>query len=294
MKAPQYVVITPVRDEGQYIPFTIASMCEQTLKPLRWVIVNDGSKDQTGRLIDEAAAKHSWIKVIHRKDRGSRQAGGGVVAAFYDGYELIAKDQWDYVVKLDGDLSFGPDYFAHCLREFDADKRLGIAGGTCCKLVNGKRVPEFIGEPLFHVRGPTKIYRRECFEAIGGIIVAPGWDTVDQVKANMLGWKTSTFPHIQLIHCRPTGGAYGSWNDWVKNGLANYITGYHPLFMLCKCFRRLFYKPYGKQALGLSCGFLKGYLKRVPRAADPAAIMYLRDQQWRALTLRHSLWRPGS
>jgi biofilm PGA synthesis N-glycosyltransferase PgaC len=289
-----YVVITPVRDEEQYISCTIDSMRGQTLKPLLWIIVDDGSKDQTGRLIDDAAAKNPWIKAIHREDRGSRQAGSGVIAAFYNGFALVPRDGWDYVVKLDGDLSYDPDYFANCLREFEADKKLGIAGGICCKLDNGKRVPEFIGEPSFHVRGPTKIYRRECFEAIGGLIVAPGWDTVDQIKANMLGWKTATFPHIQLIHHRPSGGAYGSWNDGVKNGLANYITGYHPLFMLCKCIRRLFCQPYGSQALGLGWGFLKGYLKRVPQVGDPAAIMYLRDQQWRALTLRSSLWRSGS
>ncbi len=269
-------------------------MCGQTLKPLWWIIVDDGSTDRTGKLIDDAAAKNPWIKAVHRKDRGSRQAGSGVIAAFYDGYALIARDNWDYVVKLDGDLSFSTGYFADCLREFEIDHKLGIAGGTCCKLVNSETVPEFTREPSFHVRGPTKIYRRECFEAIGGLIVAPGWDTVDLIKANMLGWKSATFPHIQLIHHRPTGGAYGSWNDCVKNGLANYITGYHPLFMFCKCIRRLFCRPCNWQVVGLGWGFLKGYLKRVPQVGDPATIIYLRNQQWRALTLRSSLWRPES
>lgn len=291
MSQPSYVVITPARDEEQYLPLMIASMCAQTHKPLCWIIVDDGSKDSTGRLIDEAAAAHPWIKVIHRRDRGARQAGGGVIASFYDGYALVVEESWDYVVKFDGDLSFEPDYFANCLREFEADKQLGIAGGTCCKLLNGEVVPEFTGEPKFHVRGPTKIYRRECFEAIGGLMVAPGWDTIDQIKANMLGWKTVTFQDIRLIHHRPTGGAYGSWNDLVKNGLANYVAGYHPLFMICKCLSRLFSKPVGLQSAGLFWGFFKGYFKNVAQVQDRAVISYLRNQQWRALTLRNNIWR---
>lgn len=285
-----YIVITPTRNEEKYLPKTLASMLAQTVKPQQWILVDDGSTDRTSQLIDDAAATHRWITAVHRRDRGFRQAGTGVIAAFYDGYSKIAVSGWDFVVKFDGDLSFDPDYFERCLQEFAADKKLGIGGGTCCKLAEDHRVPEFTGEPPFHVRGPTKIYRRDCFEAIGGLIRAPGWDTVDLIKANMLGWKTRTFPHIQLTHLRPTGGAYGKWADYVKNGLANYITGYHPVFMASKCARRMMRKP-GLEGIGLWCGFLKGYLKRTPRIEDQAAIAYLRDQQWRALTFRSNLWK---
>jgi poly-beta-1,6-N-acetyl-D-glucosamine synthase len=290
MSSPRYVVISPVRDEEQYLPMTIASMCAQVLKPWRWVLVDDGSSDRTGELIDEAAARHPWILAVHGKDRGSRQAGSGVIAAFNEGYARIANDRWDYVVKFDGDLSFGPQFFADCLREFEADASLGIAGGTCCILRGGRIVPEFEGEPAFHVRGPTKIYRRACFAAIGGLITAPGWDTVDQIKANMLGWKSMTFPHIRLVHLRSTGGAYGSWSNWVKNGLANYIAGYHPMFMACKCVRRMVRFSL-LEGCGLWCGFMKGYVSRTRRVEDEAMIRYLRREQWHALTFRSSLWR---
>jgi glycosyltransferase involved in cell wall biosynthesis len=266
----------------------------QSVKPLKWVLVDDGSSDRTGALVAEVARQHPWVVAVHRKDRGSRQAGGGVVEAFYDGYACVAKDDWEFIVKLDGDLSFEPDYFERVLHEFHSDRTIGIAGGTCCKIVSGKVVTEFEGEPIFHVRGPTKIYRRECFDAIGGLLQAVGWDTVDQIKANMLGWKTVTFPHIRLIHHRPTGGAYGSWANWVKNGLANYISGYHPLFMACKCLKRALARPSADgivEAVGLWCGYMKGYVRSVPQVSDKTMIRYLRNQQWRTLTLRKSLWR---
>ena len=294
MQSFQYVVVSPIRNEEEYFPLTIASMGAQTAKPLTWVLVDDGSSDRTGVLIEEVAKQYPWVIAVHRTDRGSRQAGSGVVEAFYDGYTRVADRHWDFIVKLDGDLSFGPGYFESCLQEFQGDPNLGIAGGTCCRVVDGRPVTEFEGEPAFHVRGPTKIYRRRCFDAIGGLIQAPGWDTVDQIKANMLGWKTLTFQHIYLVHHRPTGGAYGSWANWVKNGLANYITGYHPVFMACKCLKRTLVRPSPagiKEGLGLWCGFMKGYLKRISRVADPTTIRYLRTQQWRALTFRRSLWR---
>jgi poly-beta-1,6-N-acetyl-D-glucosamine synthase len=286
-----YVVVTPTRNEERYLSRTIASMIGQTVKPVRWVVVNDGSNDRTGALIDEAAAQHTWIRAVHRQDRGSRQAGSGVIEAFYDGYGLVDGETWDCVVKLDGDLSFDPDYFEKCLREFELDPTLGIAGGTCCKESDGHRVPEFTGEPPFHVRGPSKIYRRECFEAIGGLIKAPGWDTVDLIEANRLGWKTKTFPHILLSHLRATGGAYGSWSNVVKNGLANYVTGYHPLFMFFKCLKRFFMRPYVVEGVGLMAGFLKGYWKRIPQTGDRQTIAYLRSQQMNFLLGRDSLWR---
>jgi glycosyltransferase involved in cell wall biosynthesis len=294
MSTLRYAVVSPIRNEEAYLALTIASMCAQTAKPLKWVLVDDGSSDGTGALIDAAARKHRWIVAVHRGDRGSRQAGSGVIEAFYEGYALVAGDEWDLIAKLDGDLSFGPDYFARCICEFVADPNLGIGGGTCCRVADGRSVPEFEGEPAFHVRGPTKIYRRQCFDAIGGLIQAPGWDTVDQIKANMLGWKTRTFAQICAVHHRPTGGAYGSWRNWTKNGLANYITGYHPVFMACKCVKRTLRRPSPaalREGLGLWCGFMSGYSKRIPKVADPALIRYVRRQQWRALALRDSLWR---
>jgi poly-beta-1,6-N-acetyl-D-glucosamine synthase len=286
----KYVVVSPVRNEEKYLALTINSMVAQTIRPACWVIVNDGSKDETGRVAEQAAHSNSWIKVVNRPDRGFRKAGGGVVEAFYEGYRSIENQSWDFVVKLDGDLSFSPDYFEQCFKRFDQDEHLGIAGGTICCRVGEAIEPEAKADPRFHVRGATKIYRSACWHGIGGLIQAPGWDTLDEVKANMLGWTTCTLSGLNVIHHRPTGAAYGTWNDRVKSGMANYISGYHPLFMLLKCVRRMAAQPYLLGGLGLLFGFIKGYLKRIPQVKDKVLIRYLRQQQMNRLLGRKSLW----
>ena len=157
-------------------------------------------------------------------------------------------------------------------------------------MVNGTLVVEAPDDPVFHVRGATKIYKRECWDRIGGLIRRPGWDTVDEYHANMLGFTTYTFPEVKLCHFRPAGSSQGAWRNWMKNGLANYVAGYHPIFMLCKCARRALGKPYGIAATGLLIGFLKGYVKGMPQVNNRDLIRFVRQQQMRRLFMRESLW----
>lgn len=285
----QYVVISPIRNEAKHLPGTIASVARQTILPSQWIIVDDGSTDESPRILAEAAREYFWITIVKRQDRGSRKPGTGVIEAFYEGYREIRSD-WDFIIKLDGDVTFAPGYFERCFQNFKESPKLGIGGGTVGNIQNGKFACESEIDPAFHVRGATKIYRRECWEQIGELIKAPGWDTLDELKANMLGWTTLTFPDVQIIHHKPAGSADGSWTNWVKNGLANYIVGYHPLFMLFKVARRAIEPPYLIGALGLFSGFLKGYVKRVPQIPDRALIAYLRKQQLRRMTFQPSLW----
>ncbi|WP_263383699.1 glycosyltransferase family 2 protein [Granulicella arctica] len=286
---PKYVIITPVRDEEEYIERTILSVIRQTILPIEWIIVNDGSVDGTGAVIDHYGADFPWIKARHRPNRGYREAGGGVINTFYDGYDHLESESWDFLVKLDGDLSFSADYFERCFDCFESDKRLGIGGGGIYHEVDGKVKLE--SHPMFHVRGATKIYRRECWKQLGGLLRAPGWDTIDEVKANMLGWRTRTFAELRVSHYRFTGAAEGAWKDSVKNGRANYATGYHPLFFLLKCVRRIYKKPYLSGTFGLMWGFLSGYIKSIPRVEDAELIAYTRKQQLRRLCLLESIWK---
>jgi poly-beta-1,6-N-acetyl-D-glucosamine synthase len=285
---PKYVVITPVRDEEAHLRHTLDCMLSQTVRPTEWIIVNDGSTDATGSIIDQYASRHPWIKGVHRQNRGFRKPGGGVVEAFNDGYQHLQTKDWEFLGKFDGDLSFEPDYFERCFLNFEQQPKLGVGGGTICYLVNG--VKEFEEAPAFHVRGATKIYRRSCWDAIGGYWPAPGWDTMDEVKANSLGWTTMSFRDLHLVHHRHTGEADGFWNGPVKYGRANYICGYHPLFMLGKCLRRLVQKPLVLGSFALMYGYVTGYLKGIPQVNDPAAIAYLRRQQLNRLAGRASIW----
>ncbi|NNC88664.1 MAG: glycosyltransferase [Akkermansiaceae bacterium] len=290
MKNIAYTVITPARDEADHLEGLISSMASQSVRPVRWVIVNDGSTDATGAIADEAAASHGWIRVVHREDRGHRKAGGGVIDAFYDGMRAAEDSPFDYIVKLDGDLSFAKDYFERCFEVFAAEPHLGIAGGTVCLEIDGNFEPDSKVDPSFHVRGATKIYRRECWEAIGGLLRQPGWDTVDEVKANMLGWNTRTLADVRVVHQRPTGEAYGKWRDMMKGGRANFVAGYHPVFMCVKCVKRLFNPPYITGSLALFWGYLTAGINGVQRVPDPTLIRYFHQQQWNRLFLRKSLW----
>ncbi len=291
--SPQYVVISPVRDEQAHLRLTLESVIAQTIRPREWVIVNDGSTDLTGEIIEEYACRHPWIHAVHRKNRGYRKSGGGVIEAFNDGYAALARGEWDFMVKLDGDLSFEPDYFEKCFNYFEHEPRLGVGGGVIYNVMPDGTQQFEPGGPQFHVRGATKIYRRACWEEIGGFWPAPGWDTLDEVKANMLGWTTRSFPDVPLRQHRWTGAADGQWRDLVKNGRSDYISGYHPLFMLAKCVARLRSRPYVVGSIALLYGFLAGYLQRLPQVNDARLIAYLRQQQLGRLRGGETIWRQS-
>jgi glycosyltransferase involved in cell wall biosynthesis len=250
--------------------------------------MDDGSKDATGIIIDRYAQEYSWIRTLHRKDRGHRSTGGGV-EAFLDAYRLLQSHDWEYLVNLDSDLTFAPDYFERCFEYFHKTPNLGIGGGTIYAKVGHHLHME--KAPTFHVRGATKIYRRECWEKLGGLFCGLGWDTVDEVKANQLGWTTRTFPDLQLVHQRASGAVWGGWGHAVNDGEADYIVGYHPLFFSLKCARHIFNSPYLIRSLGIAYGFLRGLVRRTPRIEDRALVAYLRNQQLRRLVGVSSIWK---
>jgi glycosyltransferase involved in cell wall biosynthesis len=285
----RYVIVTPVRDEEEHLEATIASVSAQTIRPVEWVIVDDGSTDRTGEIIDRYAAQSPWIRAVHRPNRGFRQSGGGVVEAFNAGYDSLQCDTWDFIVKLDGDLSFSTDYFQRCFDYFNELPRLGIGGGEIYHNLGGELRLE--ANPKFHIRGATKIYRRSCWEDIGGLWLGPGWDTIDEVKANMLGWKTYSFEGLRLVHHRFTGSADGLVRDCVKHGIVCYVCGYHPLFCVASCLYRFVRKPYIIGSFAILFGFLKGHFTHMPRVNDKQLIRYVRAQQLRRLFGLKTVWK---
>jgi biofilm PGA synthesis N-glycosyltransferase PgaC len=285
----RYVVITPARNEEHNIEETIRSMMAQTITPSEWIIVDDGSTDKTAEILDRYAAQCEWLRVFHLPDRGYREPGNGVIRAFNHGLSNLGTNHWDFIVKLDGDLDLSPGYFQMCFGEFEKDPTLAVGGGTICHSKDGVLLPDF--DQKMHVRGATKIYRRTFWDQLGGLYPVAGWDTIDELKANMLGWTTRSFRDIQILHRRPTGSADGAWKNWFKNGRANYITGYHPVFMLLKCVKRLSQKPIVLAGIALWCGFVSGYIKGIPRVDEPDLIRYVRKQQLSRLLFQESIWK---
>jgi glycosyltransferase involved in cell wall biosynthesis len=285
----KYAIVTPVRDEEKYVAATIEAIIQQSIRPMVWVIVDDGSSDRTMEILEGYAEKHAWIQVVRRANRGHRLPGRGVVEAFYDGYRTIESDDWQFLVKFDADLVPEPDYFKRCLQHFIQDTRLGIGGGEIVHRDRGNLEPE--KTPRFHVRGATKIYRRDCWEDIGGLFTGTGWDTVDEIKANALGWQTYSFTDVPLLHLRRTGSAQGSFSDNVKHGVVCYATGYHPLFVIASSIRRLPRKPYVAGSFAILLGYFKSYFTRPRRVEDRSLIRYVRAQQLRRLCGLETIWR---
>jgi biofilm PGA synthesis N-glycosyltransferase PgaC len=286
MISQRYVVITPARDEEKFLPRLIESMVQQTRLPARWIVIDDGSSDATAAILDDAAKKYSWIEPQHLSRNRPRAAGGeSVIMQFIP---LSAAEKYDYVLRLDADLSFDADFAELMLKEFDRDAKLGIAGPTLWE-PSGSNWHE-IAMPAFHTRGAAKMYSRDCFKAIGGLDAELGWDTLDEARAMMLGFRTRSFRHIKARHHRPQGAASG-WKARIAAGESAYKVGYSPLFMLARAARQTFSTPFPVAGALLFGGYLKGYLHRGRRSAGPELIKFIRQQQVRRLLMMESLWR---
>jgi glycosyltransferase involved in cell wall biosynthesis len=273
-----YSIISPVRNEAQYLARTIQSVVRQQRRPEEWIIVDDGSTDDTVKIAEAAAAQFPWIKVIRRQDRGFRQPGQGVVEAFNEGLAIRENPQTDFVCKMDGDLEFEADYFVTLLREFAKRPRLGMASGvTYLHQPSGKLIKEKVAPD--YVVGPIKLYRRACFEDIGGLEPHLGWDTIDVYRARMEGWETANFPELRVIHLRQMGTAKGIVWGKMKTGMGEYYYGSHPLFVAARCLYRMSERPYGIIGLSIALGYLQSLLRREPRINDPQFIAFLREDQ---------------
>ncbi|GAB4233164.1 MAG: glycosyltransferase family A protein [Acidobacteriota bacterium] len=290
---PPYVIITPVRNEEATLPRTIESVASQTVLPSEWVIVDDGSTDNTKTILREIPKNFPWIQIIGLPDRGHRKPGAGVMEAFHHGFRSLRQKDWEFLAKLDADLSFEPDYFQRCLEHFLREPALGIAGGRVYRRSKDGIAVDSPNDPPFHVRGAVKIYRRKCWEAIQPLPQLPGWDTIDEVRANYLGWKTRTFNELTVIQEKPTGSADGAIRNWIKNGQANYFTGYHPLFMFCKTLARVPRPPILVGAICLLLGYFLAAVRRLPHALDRHTVRYFRQQQLNYLLCRESIYRGG-
>jgi biofilm PGA synthesis N-glycosyltransferase PgaC len=281
-----YVLITPARNEERYVRNTMNSVVSQTVLPEKWVIVSDGSTDRTDDIVAEYARKFDFIKLL-RVEAGKQRTFGSKVNAIKYGVEQLKDVKYEFIGNLDADISFEPEYYERMLKAFQDNAKLGVAGGVVLDLHEGRLIKR--GGDTNHVAGAVQLFRRECYEAIGGYapVKAGIEDTVAEVMARMIGWEVKSFPEIKVIHHRRTGTEGQSiYSARFRMGQQDYFLGYHPLFEIAKCVYRIKERPYVIGSLFWMCGYFWSALRRDTRTVSVGFIRYLRREQMNQLWSR--------
>jgi len=295
-KAPlvkrDFILISPVYNEKGFIKQLIQSVVAQTVRPKKWIIVDDGSTDGAREIIEEYENRHDFIQ-YHRLERGNAKSYyDSKIKAFMAGYEIIKHIEHDFVASLDADMTLKSTYYEDVLREFQQDPKLGVASGIYANKVDGRL--ENVVRDSSSTPGGLQVFRRECYESIEGYtpLRYGGEDALADIMVRMLGWRTKSFPKYEATHHRLIGvhSGTGPLRGKFTQGLAEYRLGTHPIFMLAKSLRRIFIeKPYVSASLVRLLGFLLGCLKRDVRDVSPEVVKYVRKEQLRRLLLwRHS------
>jgi glycosyltransferase involved in cell wall biosynthesis len=272
-----YALVTPARDEEENLRRLAESVTTQLRVPDAWVIVDNGSVDNTVEVAKELEERHEWIHLLTVPPLPAYYRGGPEVSAFMDGVAALDRPS-DVFVKLDADVSFAPDFFDLLISEFEHDPSLGIASGICLELESGVWTPRH--STRSHPRGATRAYRRDCWSLVAPLEPHPAWDTIDELKALIGGWRIATFDQLPFFHHRRMGVRDGRWGTWEKHGsLAHYI-GYRPTYVLARAAFRSLDDP---AALALLWGYAKAVLRREPQYHDALVRKRLRDDQ----RLRH-------
>jgi glycosyltransferase involved in cell wall biosynthesis len=278
-----YALVTPARDESWNLRRLAACIERQSSPPKAWVIVDNGSTDDTTAVVDAFRATHPWVRLV-RTVGDAMQPGAPVVRAFHAGLEEL-REFPDVVVKLDADVSFGDDYFERILDAFARDPALGIAGGICLELEDGEWIPKHVTGD--HVRGATRAYRRACLIDVLPLPEIVGWDGVDELKANVLGWRTASLEGLPFHHHRKVGSRDGARTSrWLAEGRCAHYMGYGLLYQVVRTFGRAV-RDRDPAAFAMLWSYLLARASRQPQYPDRSVREHLRRQQSvRALPLR--------
>ena len=280
--ALSYVLITPARNEEGYLEETIRSVISQTILPRKWVIVSDGSTDRTDDIVKKYLASHPWIELVRMPERRDRHFAAKV-QCFNAGAERVRGEGFDIVGNLDADITFDPDHFEYLLSKFAADSQLGVAGTP---FVEGNTTYDYRFTAVEHVSGACQLFRRECFEQIGGYVQVKGGgiDWIAVTTARMKGWKTRTFVERVCHHQRPMGTASaGKLRANFLLGKQDYYLGGHPLWQLFRGWYQMTRKPYLLGGLYLLAGYLWAGINRTQRPVSPEFVAFHRREQLQRL-----------
>jgi poly-beta-1,6-N-acetyl-D-glucosamine synthase len=281
-ETPRYVIITPARNEAQFIELTLQSMVAQTLRPLKWVIVSDGSTDGTDDIVRKYTTDNPWIELFRMPERTERHFAGKVYA-FNAGYAKVKDLNPDVIGNLDADVSFGIEHFRHIVSKFTDQPELGVAGAP---FHEGTFQYDYRFTNIENVWGGCQLFRRECFEDIGGYTPLKGGcvDHIAVVSARMKGWKTRTFTETVSIHHRTLGTAQSSGlGAKFKYGAKDYSVGNHPVWELSRAAYQMKQRPFVVGGIALALGYFWPMIRRVPRQVSRDLVEFTRREQMRRL-----------
>lgn len=275
----KYVLITPARNEAEYIELTLQSAVAQTVRPLRWVIVSDGSTDGTDEIVRKYTREHPWIELVCLAPRAERHFSGKVYA-FNAGYERVKELPYDVIASLDGDISFDGEYFDFLLQRLAGDPALGLVGTPFQE--HGTPVYDYRFVSIEHVSGACQVFRRRCFEEIGGYVPMKGGgiDYVAVMSARMKGWKTRTFTEKVCHHHRPMGTAQNAiLAARFKTGTKDYVLGSHPAWELFRTAYQMTRKPLAVGGLALAAGYFWAWFRRAERPVPRELVAFRRQDE---------------
>jgi biofilm PGA synthesis N-glycosyltransferase PgaC len=282
-----YVLITPARDEARFLEETIKSVVAQTVLPLKWVIVSDGSTDGTDDIVKRYVAEHSWIELQRMPERPERNFAGKVMA-FNAGYDRVRHLPYRYLACMDADISFEPDYFAYLLDKACSDSRLGIVGTA---FREEKMSYDYRFVSIEHVSGPCQLFRRECFEDIGGYVPVRGGgvDHIAVLTARMRGWKTRCFTEKIYRHREMGSVKHGPLGYRFARGKLDYALGSHPLWEMFRAAYQMTKSPRILGGMMIAAGYAAAALTRAERPIPRELVRFRRREQM--ARLKHLLFR---
>ncbi len=282
----KYVIISPCRNEEEFMRKTLDSVSQQSILPELWVIVDDGSTDSTPEILAEYSNKYSFIRVVTRQNRGHRSVGPGVIEAFYEGLDTVDLKQFDFLCKLDLDLILPARYFETLIERMNDNPRLGNCSGKPYFIDKntGNLVSEGCGDE--NAIGASKFYRRECFEEIGGFIRQVMWDGLDGHRCRQLGWIAMSWDEsdVRFTHLRPMGSSQKNIIvGRMRHGFGQYFMGTSLAYMTASSIFRMLHPPYIAGGIAMWWGYVKSMLTHQPRFEDKELVAFIRRYQFQCL-----------
>lgn len=281
-----YLLVSPCRNEADFMKQTLDSVVAQSIQPKLWVIVDDGSTDETPAILADYASRYPFIKIVTRTNRGHRSVGPGVIEAFYAGFESVDSSQFDFICKLDLDLIMPPRYFEILIQRMNENPRIGTCSGKPYYVDknSGNLISEGCGDE--NSIGASKFYRRQCFEQIGGFVRQVMWDGIDGHRCRQLGWIAISWdePDLRFTHLRPMGSSQQNiFVGRMRHGFGQYFMGTGIIYMLASAVYRMARPPYVAGGLAMFWGYLNSLIKGLPRFEDEELIKFIRKYQWACL-----------